>query len=159
MRLKPLDPAAGTHIPVLKALVAVTEGRIIELGGGVWSTTFLHWACWPDRRLLTTYEHNEKWFHFLEGTNSDWHDVVFVEDWDALDLSAPCSIALVDSEADRRRVDVERLRHAEFVVAHDADYGYYDDVACFKFKVLYTGGAQGTRDPRQYFPASHVESQ
>jgi predicted O-methyltransferase YrrM len=103
-------------------LVQMTNGSIVELGCGMYSTIFLHWACFPRKRRLVTYENNPKYFDFLNQFKSDFHDVRCIDDWDAIDLSEPWDIAFVDHSPESRRVEeIKRLTHAGYVVAHDAE--------------------------------------
>ena len=82
-----MGPNRGSHLPVLIKLVHMTDGPIIELGCGMYSTPFLHWACRPHGRLLTTYENNPEWFRFVKQfERDDYHKVVLVDNWDDIEL-------------------------------------------------------------------------
>lgn len=120
-------PSRGSHLPLLMKAVSLTEGPILELGCGLYSTTPLHWACWVPKRKLVTYENNPAFFQFLQAYETDWHEVHCIDNWDEIDISCPWSVAFVDHEAcpgeDRMRrwKEVERLQHAEYVVCHDSE--------------------------------------
>jgi len=128
-------------------VVAETTGPILELGCGLYSTTPLHWACWVPKRKLVTYENNPKFYDFLKAYETDFHEVHCIDDWDKIDISGPWAVAFVDhSPGPRRRVEVERLQHAEYVVIHDTEgrndrrYGKISEVApLFKYQFTYTG--------------------
>jgi len=114
-------PSRGSHLPVLIKLVQMTTGPILELGYGMYSTHYLHWACYPTNRTLVTYEGNAGWFEFAKQFEREYHTVQYVTDWESLDLSTPWSIAFLDHEDDRRVLEARKLVHAEYVVLHDAD--------------------------------------
>lgn len=134
----------GNHLPVLIRVVAITKGPIVELGGGYFSTPFLHWACFPTKRKLETYENKKKFYDMIKGFSCDFHKVVFVKDWDDIDLSKPWSIALIDhSPGLRRPTDIKRLFHADYIIAHDTenksdkDYRYSTILKHFKYRWKY----------------------
>ena len=45
-----------THMPVIIKFIQATEGRVLELGAGLFSTPLLHWLCAEKGRKLYTYE-------------------------------------------------------------------------------------------------------
>jgi hypothetical protein len=111
----------GSYMPVLMKLVAMTTGPIVELGCGYVSTPYLHWACFSTKRPLVSYEDHPEWYGFASRFACDFHTVHHVTDWDALDFSGPCSVAFVDHNNHRRKLDIPRLAHAEYVVIHDTE--------------------------------------
>jgi len=136
------QPYRGSHLPALIHLFQITTGPILELGSGMYSTCFLHWACHPHSRPLYTYDGQAEWMPFAEQFRTDWHRVELVTDWPSLDLSGPWSIALVDHDGPGvvRGQELRRLQHAEYVVCHDAErhvqYGYTDVFPLFKYQYL-----------------------
>ena len=142
-------PNRGSHLPVLMKLFNMTSGPILELGSGMYSTPYLHWACYPSKRRLVTYEDNPEWIKFAEQFITDYHSVKFVTDWDALDLNEPFTIALVDHDSVIRRYrsqEAARLQHVDYVVCHDAEnksnskYHYFSIYHLFKYRWKYTNG-------------------
>ena len=135
----------GSHIPVLHKLLSTTSGPVLELGCGWYSTTYLHWACWPNRRRLVSYESDRHWTTAVSPFRSSYHQIMWTDNWDSVDLSEPWSVALVDHHPNLRRVkDIERLTHAEYVVVHDIDgpkrrYHYHRVYPMFKYSYIYTG--------------------
>lgn len=112
--------AIGSHLAILIQVMQYVDGPIVELGTGLYSTPFLHWACVPTRRELFSYESAESFMLFAESFQNDHHHVVHVDDWDDVDLSPRWGLAFVDhAPASRRVIDIRRLRHAEFIVVHD----------------------------------------
>jgi hypothetical protein len=99
----------------------MTDGPILELGSGTYSTPYLHWACAPSKRPLVTYETNPKWWDdYLKDFASDFHTVAFVSDWSVPKLDVHWAIAFVDHDGVRSET-VQRLLHAEYVVCHDTE--------------------------------------
>ena len=139
-----LRPNRGSHLPLLMKAVAETTGPILELGCGLYSTTPLHWACWVPQRKLVTYENNPGFFDFLKAYQTEWHEVHCIDDWDAIDISGPWSVAFVDHEPGLRRgIELGRLTHAEYVVVHDSEgrnghkYGLSKSAGLFRYKFEY----------------------
>lgn len=137
----------GTHMPILMKLVDITNGSILELGSGTFSTPYLHWACFPNRRLVT-YEDHKDWFdrYLLPFAKNPHHQLIFVEDWDKVNIDGDWSIALIDHDplTNRKRYqDVARLIRAEYVVCHDSEnrndhkYGYSQIRDLFKYSYTY----------------------
>lgn len=138
-------PARGSHLPVLMMLITMTSGPVFELGCGMYSTPFLHWACFTDNRKLITYENNPDYMEFANQFAKESHEVIFVKDWRKLDLSGQCSIAFCDHAPDRERyLEMARLTHAEYVVAHDAEnanrrkYHYEKVFHLYKYRSKYS---------------------
>lgn len=121
----------------------MTDGPILEMGGGVYSTALLHWACYPHKRELVTYDNSPKWYHVeLRHYITDFHQVHLIEDWDTVPIERPWDIAFIDhAPAERRKIDVARLaNYANYVVIHDSEgrrnrqYGYTDIYPLFKYQ-------------------------
>lgn len=118
-----------THIPMLLKTVQMTDGPVLELGSGPFSTPLLHWLCAESNRRLLTYEGNEAYFKAANRFKSRNHTIRFVKDWDKIDFgTGHWSVALIDNELERRQVDPIRLKNSvEYIVMHDTnrpDYGY-----------------------------------
>ena len=113
-------PERGSYLPVLMKALAITTGPVLELGSGMYSTPYLHWACLPTNRTLVTYEGQQAWMWFAQPFAADFHTVRHVPDWQALDVSGPWSVVLVDHDYPRGPI-MERLAHAEYLVCHDSE--------------------------------------
>jgi predicted O-methyltransferase YrrM len=137
----------GSHLPVLMKLMSITSGDILELGTGLYSTPYLHWACFPTKRKLVSYDNDPLYFSFSEQFKSDFHDVQLVKDWDEITQSAqkPWAFVLIDhAPSERRRVDAANLKDlAEYLIVHDTDprqekhYGYKSIWDQFKWRYTY----------------------
>lgn len=112
----------GSYLPVLTTLVQQTTGPILELGVGFCSSPYLHWVCYPTKRRLVSYENNPEYYKFAESWKDDFHEIHCVKDYASIDISEPWTIAFVDHEPyPRRKEEIKRLTHAEYVVVHDTE--------------------------------------
>ena len=141
----------GSFLPVLIKLCQMTYGPILELGSGYSSTPFLHWCAFATKRTLVTYESDPEWFDWSKRFQAPFHDVRFVTDWNAIDISCPWSIALVDHKPEKRRnYEIKRLLHADYVVIHDSEperdsqYRYHRTRGLFKYHYDYTEAVPNT---------------
>lgn len=138
-------PKFGSHLPVLFKLLQVTDGDVVEFGGGWCSTPVLHWLCVPYRRKLVTYENDPSFYNMLHEYKHEYHDLIFVEDWDKIEIEKPWDIALIDhGPAERRKYEVMRLANcAKYIVIHDTlwkeekHYQYRPVLSQFKWRYNY----------------------
>lgn len=141
-----LSVGLATHLPVLMRAMELTQGRVAELGAGFFSTPYLHWRTYLDRRPLVTFENDPKFIKFFDRYKTGWHEIHLVEDWDAIDLSGEWSVALVDhAPASRRIEEIRRLANTcDYIVVHDTegrrerDYHYRDTLATFQYRKDFT---------------------
>lgn len=147
-----LDVNWGTHLPVLTKLMSITDGPVLEMGTGLYSTPFLHWACFPTKRKLVSYEGSERFFQRLVNCQNDYHDTILVPDWDKIDIERLWDVVLIDHEpTSRRRVDAKRVaNYAKYVVLHDSDprnekhYHYSEVYPLYKYRFDYTDAVPNT---------------
>lgn len=131
----------GTHLPVLIKIINLTNGPVLELGMGIFSTPYLHFACYPKRRLVS-FENNPEFAEWIAGFKASFHETYFVNDWNAIDLSGHWSVVLVDhSPAERRVEEIKKLANsADYLVVHDTNprqshkYKYHEIYPLFKFR-------------------------
>jgi hypothetical protein len=118
--------AYGSHMPVLISVMSKTNGPVLELGGGWYSTSFLHWACRYKRRLLVTCDNSKQFLDYLMPFASDRHLFKLVEDWDTFDLSEPWNVVFVDQKPPFGRSTVlPKLVNADYVIVHDTEMKHY----------------------------------
>lgn len=115
----------GSHLPVLMRVMELTDGPVLELGAGLFSTPFLHWACFRTERELVTMEHHPVYWEEFRQYEREWHRVLWAEDWDEMRVEREgkgWSVVLVDHDPlERRSVETRRVKDcAEYVVFHDA---------------------------------------
>jgi hypothetical protein len=141
----------GSHLPILMKVLAMSEGPVLELGMGLFSTAFLHWACYDAKRKLVSYENKPDFFKMLiyddkrEACNDySYHEANFVEDsdWDKIDISEHWGVVLVDhNPGPRRREEILRVaNNADYILVHDTDekndwyYKYSEYFPQFKYR-------------------------
>lgn len=136
----------GTHMPLLMRVMEIAPpGPVVEFGCGMWSTLYLHWECYRKGRHLVTYEGRPEFAAHVGCLASPEHEIITIgDDWDSADASQPWAVAFVDHEpAPRRGIELRRLTHAQYVVAHDTNrhldfYGYQSIAECYKYHFKYT---------------------
>jgi len=139
----------ATHLPCLMEALDRTDGDVLELGNGVFSTPFLHWFCHRKKRYLLTIESDPKWSWFCKQYYDDsQHQHMLCENWDSakLAISKPWDVVLVDHSPSERRVkEIVLLKDlVKYIVVHDAEpekdreYHYSTIYPLFKYKYLFT---------------------
>ena len=115
--------STASHLPVLDRIMQTTDGPILELGIGMFSTPYLHWMC-QDRGLeMESFEGDEKYYNYFRTFRSDTHKMTLVEDWDKIDIDKHWGLVLIDHEQKRRALDAIRVaKWADYVVIHDTDW-------------------------------------
>lgn len=132
----------GTHLPVLIKIMGITDGAVLELGTGLFSTPFLHWACYLSKRTLVSYDCEIDYFKEYLKFENDFHKVFYTRNWDSVDLSGHWSVVLVDhSPAIRRKEEIKRLAHsADYIIVHDTNprinhhYKFSEIYPLFKYR-------------------------
>ena len=123
----------SSFIPTLLKAVQNTEGPILELGSGLFSTPLLHWLCAEQGRKLSTYENTQEYYKFARKFRTKTHKIKFVTDWAKEDFDKKkWSVVLIDHTPPiRRTTDALRLKNrAQYIVLHDTQekswhyYGY-----------------------------------
>ena len=142
LKCEPL-PAYGTHQPILKTVVLNTEGPILELGVGNFSTYLLHEICKKNKRFLLSAESDEVWLRKFYNLKTEWHQFVYVDSYDQwanVGSGIHWSVVFVDhAPAWRRIVDIDRLRpYTDIFIIHDtekeADHVYHYEPLLSTFK-------------------------
>jgi len=135
----------SSHLSILIKLVLMTNGPILELGTGFYSTPVLHWLCAENKRKLVSYESSEQYIEVANNYIADFHEVHLVDDWSKIDISQHWSIVFVDHwPSSQRRIEIERVaNNADYVIAHDSelehdkDYQYSKVAPLFKHRYDY----------------------
>jgi hypothetical protein len=122
----------ATHLPILIKLVNMTNGPILELGTGIFSTPYLHWACFENKRKLVSYEEKQSYFEMVKQYVCDYHFIftdlnkIEEEHW---------SIVLVDQYPSGRKESIKKLvNSADYIVLHDSN-DEYDET--YKYSEIY----------------------
>ena len=135
-----------SHMPVLMKLVRGTEGTILELGSGPYSTPILHWLCSYTGRKLITYENVPEYYKFARQFQSKYHSIRFIDNWDEVPVKK-YSIVMIDHEpSERRVVDIERFKDSDYLIVHDTEdkmdylYGFSKIYHLFKNRLDFVSG-------------------
>lgn len=129
----------STHITPLVTAIVNTDGPVLEMGCGDFSTPILHALC-KNRKLITA-EHNKDWLDLFIDLESDRHIFKHVKSWD--DIAGNFDVVFIDhAPASRRIIDIERLRKTtKIFVIHDTEkekfYKYEPLLSSFKFRYDY----------------------
>ena len=126
-------PIYSSHLPILIKVLQVSQGPVLELGSGVFSTPVMHWLCLEAKRPLVTYENIKEHFEMNKIFETKTHEIKFVSDWNEAKIEGVhWGVALVDHEPrERRAVEIARLAQiADYVVVHDTEPDH-DDIFGF----------------------------
>ena len=118
------SPNWGSHTVVLLKIFEISQGPVLEMGIGVFSTPLLHALCKRDNRLLVSYDNDAAYINAHRGFITDGHQLTLVKDWDKIDIqSTKWGMAFMDhGPGDRRVEDTKKLANiAQFVVVHDTE--------------------------------------
>lgn len=137
----------GSHLACLMKAFSKTTGDILELGTGIFSTPYLHYACILANRHLVSYENYENWYKFLQKYECANHELHFVEKYSDAPIDKEWSIVLIDQTPDSsRNEEAIRLKDkARYIVVHDSNPSnykvtHYDKLfPHFKYKSVWTG--------------------
>jgi len=91
----------GTHLPLLTHAVMVSEGPVLECGGGFCSTPVLDALLRESGRMLVTADENENWYLTLSRMFAcHWHIVRHVASWEKFleRFDLPWGLVLVDND-------------------------------------------------------------
>jgi hypothetical protein len=110
-----------THMALLFKVLLISKGDVIECGGGIFSTPFLHWICKVQNRKLITYENESEYYEFERKFKSPGHKVIFVENWDDIPIPKKVGMVFIDHHpSERRMIELRRFKDvADYVVIHD----------------------------------------
>ena len=147
----PRTSLMATHIPLLVRVFDLSEGDVLEMGTGYFSTLLLKWLCSMTGRTLYSYESREYWYKRAKAHASDSHKVIFCPDFDKADIERHWGLVFIDHGPNTRRVvEIERLANfADYIVIHDTqpnpkgldlptDYHYEKIWGLFKYRYDYT---------------------
>lgn len=119
----------ATHLMLLTRAFDKSEGPVLEMGTGYFSTLYLDWLCSMTGRKLVSYENNKKFPYWEQRAlkyQSSYHEVNIIDDWDKADIdNTHWGLAFIDhAPKGRRRIDVARLKdNADYIVMHDTEPG------------------------------------
>lgn len=132
----------GSHLPILVKVVNRSEGPILEMGTGLFSTPILHWLCLDQKRELVSYDNTRQYYEMNKTFESPTHRLLYVDNdaWDMADIDKHWGLVFIDHHPSLRRgVDAIRLANlADYVVMHDTNdskaHGYNEVYPHFKYR-------------------------
>lgn len=116
----------ATHIPLLVRTFVASEGDVLELGVGLYSTPILRWLCEMSGRTLYSYERSQRWYQHAIQNPAPCHKVFLVTEWAKADIDRHWGMAFIDHDQGKlRHLDIKRLANlAEYIVIHDTNPEY-----------------------------------
>jgi hypothetical protein len=133
----------ATHIPLLVRVFDLSEGDVLEIGTGYFSTLILRWLAHMYKRHVYSYENNPNWYQKVIKGNTQYHTQILVDSWDKLPVDKHWGLVFIDhSPPARRIVEIERFaKRADYIVIHDTepehDSGYHFSKIWPLFKYVY----------------------
>lgn len=124
-------------MPILARIMDLTDGPVLEMGMGIYSTPLLDIMCAESKRMLVSYDNDPEWFGENEKWTSDYHQVLFTDNWERADIDrVHWSVVLIDHKPAPRRIkDIKRLAYnANFIVVHDTEP---ESDKFFKYRWIY----------------------
>jgi hypothetical protein len=148
----------ATRQPLLALAVAQTDGPILELGCGHYSTPLLH-ALSGGRRRIVTLDHDAGWLEQFAALRTAWHELRVVADWPRALAELPpiaWSVCLVDQgPPESRGPSIAALRdRVRVFVCHDTTPDEW--IAAHGYEVL--AGFAFRRDDRSRMPGTTIVS-
>jgi hypothetical protein len=141
-----VDTAYTTHLPVLMKVMDITNGPVLELGIGFYSTPVMHWKCYSAKRKMVSYESSEGWVKYFRHYCSDIHEINHIDDWTKLDVAGMWDVVFIDQDpAEARGLTAKMVaQNAKYVVLHDSDpkrdvyYKYSEVYPLYKYRFDFT---------------------
>ena len=137
----------GTHLPALIKAMEKSDGSVLELGMGLFSTPYLHYQCLLTKRKLVSYENSKSYMQFFldYGYQNEYHEIIFVDKYEDAKIDKPWDVVLIDQTPDSSRViEIKRLANlAKYLVIHDSNgryenvYHYSEIYPLFKYQTVW----------------------
>lgn len=141
----------GTHLPCLMKALEKTDGDILELGTGIFSTPYLRYQAILKKRRLVSYENFKPWHDFLLKyyKPNENHEINFIGEYKYAAIDEPWDVVLIDQTPDSSRSEeAVRLKYfAKYIIIHDSNPSndrvtHYSKIyPQFKYKTVWTGDA------------------
>lgn len=112
---------AGSHLPLLMRVFEVSEGDVLEIGTGYYSTWLLHYLCHMNKRHLYSYENSQTWYERAKKMEGEYHHIFYVEDWNKLPDKGFGLVFVDQSPSNSRRVMIRKYANSDYIVAHDSE--------------------------------------
>lgn len=146
MEQKSDKAALATHVPLLIRVFDKSDGDVLEIGTGWFSTLVLHWLAHIYKRNVYSCENSEYWYKRALRFKSEFHHIVKINSWDNLPADKHWGLVFVDHFPEgRRHIEIERFKDiTDYIVVHDtqpeddAKYQYLGSWKHFKYKKDWT---------------------
>ena len=155
---------SSTHFPMLIKCVQATEGGVLELGTGLFSTPLLHWLCSEKQKPLISYEDSEEFYRLARLFQNRYHRIRKIDDWKKFDIGGHWSVALIDqSTKNRAQMAIYLKDKVDYIVLHDSNdeshYKYHLVWPHFKYRFDYTKQTPNTTVVSNFKDLSWLNSQ
>lgn len=150
---KPYSGSYATHLGALIACVNKTQGDVLELGMGLFSTPYLHYMATVTKRNLLSLENDKGWYkHFHHSDfmqflyQNEYHNLVLVDNYENSPLiDKEWDVVLVDQTPDLSRKETVKIlaNKAKYIIIHDSNevhektYHYSEIYPLFKYKRIW----------------------
>ena len=150
---KPYSGSYFTHLGALIACVNKTSGDILELGTGLGSTPYLHYAATISKRHLLSLENDPGWLRMFKASDfmhflyqNDYHKLHYVDNYEnSVLIDKEWDVVLVDQTPDgSRKETVKKLANkAKYIIIHDSNerheknYHYSEIYPLFKYRRIW----------------------
>lgn len=140
------NPNWSSHLPILIKVLNISEGPVLEMGMGLFSTPVIHWLCLDKKRTLVSYENDLNYFNQNKAFETPWHQIKLVDNWGRSDIeNTHWGLAFIDHTPEARRsIDIKRiLNKADYIVVHDTEpesehkYHFAEIYPLFKYRYNY----------------------
>ena len=143
----------ATHLPLLVRVFDKSEGDVLEIGTGYFSTTILRWLCAITDRKLYSYETKQRWYDKVRRKQDENFEVVYAPDLRKADFDKRhWGLVFIDhSPNNKRHIEIRRLADkCDYMVIHDttpynpkhthipSNYLYEGIWSLFKYRYDYT---------------------
>jgi hypothetical protein len=138
--------AIASHVIPLVYAFDHSEGAVLEIGTGYYSTTLLKWLCQSFNRTLLSVDNSPHWIERAKRTRVELQEIELVEDWTKFDATyRHWGLVFIDhGPKEQRHIDILKLKdHADFIVIHDSEpdvedlYQYEKVYPYFKYRYDY----------------------
>jgi hypothetical protein len=150
----------GSHLPALIKVMSITTGDVLEMGIGLYSTPFLHWACHSRLRHLVSYEGEKECYEMNKNYHGGFHEVYYVENWNDAKIEKNWDVVLIDHAPFwRRKTDIKRLAgYAKYIVIHDSNrYDFSSIWPLFKYRYDYKKTRPNTTVVSNFYDLSSLD--
>mgnify|MGYP001570441017 CR=1 FL=1 len=152
---KPFSGNYATHLAPLIACMNKTSGDVLELGIGLFSTPYLHYACTIAKRKLLSLENDKGWLRTFKSSNfmhflydNEYHRLEQVDVYEKSPLiDKEWDVVLVDQTPDLSRKETVKIlaNKAKYIIIHDSNnnrrgrriYQYDEIYPLFKYKRIW----------------------